>query len=203
LPSHRTELGELAADGEERDAWIPQPEWRQALELRAEVERQLGAANDGVHAHDRREILLGEILSRAGGEGFGECLHIFGTDGETGGRPVSTPAAEQAGAGSECAVQVEGRDRAAGAGPLLVSARDEHDRAVEALDEPRRDDPDHSAVPVFACEHVAAAALLRFRPLCNLRKRLPQDPVLDRLAVAVERLELAREPVGFLRIVRE
>ena len=182
---------------------IPQPERRQALELRAEVERQLGAAHDGVHAHDRREILLGEILRRACGEGLGKGLDVLRADGETGGRPVSAPAAEQARAGAECAVQVESRDRAPGARPLLVAARNEHDRAVEALDEPRRDDPDHPAVPVFACEHVAAAALLRFRPLGNLGKSLAQDPVLDRLAVAVERLELAREPVGFLRVVRQ
>ena len=183
---HRAELGELAADGQQGDAGIPQPERRQALELRAEVERQLGAADDGVHAHDGREILLGEILGRAGGECLGKCLDVLAADGETGGSPVPAPAAEQAGARAECAVQVERRDRAPGARPLLVAARDEHDRAVEALDEPRRDDPDHPAVPVLAGEHVAAAALLRFRPLGNLGESLTQDPVLDRLAVAVE-----------------
>src|SRR3954447_20107521 len=165
---HRAELGELTPDREQGHAGIPQPERRQALELRAQVECQLGAANDRVHTHDRREILLGEILRRAGGEGLGEGLDVLWEDGETGGRPVSTPAAEQAGAGPECAMQVENRNRAAGARPLLVAARDEHDGAVEALDETRGDDPDYPAVPVFACEHVAAAALLRFRPLGNL-----------------------------------
>ncbi len=55
-------------------------------------------------------------------------------------------------------MQVERRDRAAGALPVAFRPRDQHDRAVEALDEPRRDDADHAFVPALAGDDVCAIA---------------------------------------------
>ena len=90
-------------------------------------------------------------------------------------------------------MQVERRDRAAGALPLLVAARDQDDRPVVALDEPRGDDADHALVPALARDDVAAAAPAALGPRLDLRDRLAQDALLDRLALAVQAFELLGE----------
>ena len=54
-----------------------------------------------------------------------------------------------------------------------LRARDQHDRPVEALDEPRRDDPDHALVPVLVPEHVAAATACGARA-SRRRQRSPR-----------------------------
>ena len=64
---------------------------------------------------------------------------------------------------------------------------------MEPLDEPRRDDPDHALMPVLAPDDVAAAAPLRVRPGLDLAHGVAEDPLLDSLALAVQRIELARE----------
>ena len=56
------------------------------------------------------------------------------------------------------AVQVERRDRPPRALPVAVRAGDQHDRPVEALDEPRRDDADHALVPALAGDDVRVTA---------------------------------------------
>ena len=84
-----------------------------------------------------------------------------------------------------------------------VGPGDQDDRAVEALDEARRNDPDHALVPVLAPDHVAAAALLRLGPRLDLGDRRSQDPVLDRLPVLVQQLELAGEPLRLLGVGRQ
>ena len=78
---------------------------------------------------------------------------------------------------------------------------DQDDRAMEALDEPGRDDPDHAFVPVLVGEDVAAAALFRLRPLVDLLERLADDPVLDSLPLAVQLLELVRELAGLVLVL--
>ncbi len=102
-------------------------------------------------------------------------------------------------------MQVEGGHRAARADPVLagLTPGDEHDGPVEALDEPGGDDADDAAVPVLARDHVPQAAALRLRPLLNLANRVAQDPLLDRLPIAVERLELARQPACLRLVLRE
>ena len=74
---------------------------------------------------------------------------------------------------------------------------------MEALDEPRGDDADDALVPVLAREDVAAAARSRSRQRLDERDRLPQDAVLDRLALAIQLLELGREPLAPVRVVGE
>ena len=80
---------------------------------------------------------------------------------------------------------------------------DQDDGAVEALDEARRDDPDHALVPVLAPDHVAAPALLGLGPRLDFGNRRAQDPVLDRLPVLVQELELTGEPLRLLDIGRQ
>ena len=100
-------------------------------------------------------------------------------------------------------MQVERRDRPSRPLPRAVAAGDHHDRPVEPLHEPRRDDPDHTLVPAFAGEDVGALPLFRFRPLADLRDRLTEDPVLDLLPFAVELLELGGEPRSLVTIFRQ
>ena len=87
-------------------------------------------------------------------------------------------------------MQVERRYRSPRALPVAVRAGDHHDGPVVALDEARRDDADHALVPALAGDDVAAPSAARLRPGLDLGDRLPQDPLLDRLALAIQRLEL-------------
>ena len=66
---------------------------------------------------------------------------------------------------------------------------------MEPLDEARGDDADHALVPALVREHVPAPPLLRLRPLLDAGHRLARDSLLDGLAVAVQPLELAGEPL--------
>ena len=136
-------------------------------------------------------------------EGVGERLDLGRVDREAGGGAMPAEPLEMLGAGGQATVEVERAGRAARALPVPVRARDQHDRAVEALDEPGRDDPDHALVPGLVGEHVAAAALFRLRPLVDLRERLAHDPVLDSLPLAVQLLELVREPAGLVLVLGE
>ena len=107
---------------------------------------------------------------------------------------MTAPAPEQTGARTERAVQVERGDRAAGSLPVAVRARDEDDRAVVALDEPRGDDADHALVPVGPGHGVGAASALLGRPRLDLGHGLAEDAALDGLALAVQLLERVGEP---------
>ena len=109
-------------------------------------------------------------------------------------------AREVLGADAERGVQVEGRDRPPGPLPVAVGSGDQDDRPVEALDEPRGDDPDHALVPVLVCNDVAAPTLAALGPRLDLGNSLADDPVLDRLPLAVQLLEAAGE-LGGLRVV--
>ena len=100
-------------------------------------------------------------------------------------------------------MKVEHARRAARSLPFLGRAGDQHDRPVEALDEPRRHDPDHALVPALVGQDVAAPALLRLRPFLDLGQRLAQDPVLDALPLAVELLELVSQFPGLVSVLGE
>ena len=58
-------------------------------------------------------------------------------------------------------------------------------------------------MPVLAPDHVATPTLLRLRPRLDLGDGRAQDPVLDRLPVLVQDLELAGEPLCLLGVGRE
>ena len=90
-------------------------------------------------------------------------------------------------------MQVERGHRAAGALPVAAGAGDHHDRPVVTLDEARRDDADHAFVPAFAGDDVAAPAPAGLGPRLDLLDRFAQNPLLDGLSLAVQRLELLGE----------
>ncbi len=132
-----------------------------------------------------------------------EGFDVLRADRETRSRAVAAEALEVRRARSEPTVEVERRDRAARALPRLVAAGDHHDRTVEAFDEPRGHDADHSLVPGLSGENVCTAPPVGLRPLLDLGDRLPQDPLLDLLALAVQLLEPGREPPRLVAVVRE
>ena len=137
------------------------------------------------------------------GERVGERLERLRPDLEPRCGTVAAEALQQMGARAERAVQVEGRHRPARALPRVVAAGDHHDRAPVPLHEPRGDDADHALVPVLAPEHVPAPAPQLLGPGVDAGDRLAQDPVLDGLPVAVERLELGRQALCLVRVVGE
>ena len=110
---------------------------------------------------------------------------------------------ELIGAGGEAGVQVEARHGAAGALPTVALSGNEHDRAAEPLDESRGHDPDHTFVPALTPDDVRATVALLGRPGLDGRDRFAENPVLDRLAVAIEALELVGEQVGLADVIRE
>ena len=144
-----------------------------------------------------------ELPVGVGGERRGERLELVAADRQAGGGAMAAEALEVVGAGGEAGVEVEARHRAAGALPAVALARDQDDGAAEPLDEPRGDDPDHALVPALAPDDVGAAAPLLGRPRVDDRDRLAEDPLLDGLAVAVQRLELVREQVGLAVVLRQ
>jgi len=83
-------------------------------------------------------------------------------------QPALAEALEVDGAGPERRVEIEGGKRAAGALPLVLGARDEHDRAVEPVDESRRDDSDHAEVPVLAPHDIGPPSPGGLRPRFDL-----------------------------------
>ena len=192
------EVRELGADRQQRHVRVPETEGRQALQFLAQLEGQLAPSHDRVDRRHGTEILEAKCARRMVGEGLGEGLDVLGRDREPGRSSMAAPTAKQVRAGGESAVEVEGGDGAARADPVLarLPACDQHDRPAEPLDEPGRDDPDDPSMPVLSGDHVAKAPPQRLRPLLDLPNRVPQDAILDRLAVAVQRFELAGQPPG-------
>ena len=74
---------------------------------------------------------------------------------------------------------------------------------VEPLDEPRRDDPDHALVPVLVPEDVPTPSPLRLGQRVHGRDRVAQDPLLDRLAIAIQLLEDVGATPCLVRIGRQ
>ena len=196
----RPELGGLAADGEQGDRRIAEPEGGQTLELLAEIQGQLPPVGDGVDREARHEIAVREHLVRVASKASPKRSDVVRQDREPGCGPVAAVALEVLRARAQAAVQVERRDRAARPDPgALLRARDEDDRTVEALHEPRGHDPDHAAVPVLAGDDVRAATALRLGPGLDLPDGVAEDPVFDPLPVPVQRLELSCEALSLAR----
>ena len=107
--------------------------------------------------------------------------------------------AQQLGArGLEAAEQVERRDRAPRAGALVAVERDQHRRAVVALGDPRRDDPDHAR---DASRRRRARTRARPAALAaTWRLGLEEDPRLDVAALVVDGVELGRDGAGALDV---
>ena len=122
-------------------------------------------------------------------------------DLESGGRPVAAVAQQVLAAGLQPAEQVERRDRAARsrARPAVGVEGDHHRRAVVALGDPRRDDPDHAWMPVRSGEHVGRQVTL----LGDLGLGLEADPRLDVAPLGVVAVQLRRDRLRAVRVVGE
>src|SRR5579864_8808531 len=162
--SDRRELAELAARSEKRHVGVAEPERRELRELGAQLERQpRPARHDPVHARRRPELVVAEHAGGVRGEPLGERRDVLGLDGEAGGSAVPAPATEQVRARGEPGVEVERRNRTPGALPVALTAGDEDDGPVEALDEPGGDDSDHALVPVPPGDDIRAPPAVGLR----------------------------------------
>src|SRR3989449_1368966 len=162
------DIAQLAAGHEQGDAWIAEPERREARELCAEGERQLRAVDQRIDYGDRPKLFLRQI-------GVGVCckrsrksIDLSRLDREPGRGSMPSKADEMLGTTGEAAVQVEAPDRAPRPFPPPLAPRDQHDRPVIAIDEPGGDDPDDSLVPFLARGPVAPPRRLRLRPGLSL-----------------------------------
>ena len=106
------QLAELAGREEQRHARVPEAERRQAAQLGAELERELGAGDDGVDHGPRPQVVLGEHSVGMSRERVGERVHVLGPDREPGCRAVAAEAVEMGCTGPEAAVEVECSRRA-------------------------------------------------------------------------------------------
>ena len=127
---------------------LPEPERLEAGELVGQLERGLGRGEHGVDALARLHVGVGQLARGVLGERVGERLDIAGRDRQPRGDAVAAVAAQMLPAGGEAGVQVVGGDAPPRALRLLPALGDQDDRAAVALDQPRRDDPDDTLVPV-------------------------------------------------------
>src|SRR6266540_3922601 len=195
------EVAELAGRSEQRHGGIPEPERSEAAKLLAEIEREPRATRyDSIDDRCRQQVLLADESFSLRRERFAERLQLLGRDRQPCGCTMAAEALEVVCAGGKRAVEVEGRDRAAGSLPEPLRACDQDHGPVVALDEPRRDDSDHAFVPVLAPHHVSALTAFRLRPVLDLRDRCPQDLVLDGLPVTVQLLEPVGEAARLLTV---
>ena len=138
--AHRRRRDRLRRGDEERHVGVAETERREPRELLGEVEREIARRHDGVDVTTSNESSGVEVRIRVRREGLRERLDLHSS--------IESPAAArwppkrsrfpEHAASAPCRSNVE--NRAPRALPPVLRARDEHDRAVEALDEARRDD---------------------------------------------------------------
>ena len=98
--------------------------------------------------------------------------------------------------------EIDAEDRAARAGAGAAGLeRDRKGRPVEALLQPRREQPDHARMPVRRRRHHHRALLLDAERGLRLGLGLRQHRDLHGAALAVEPVELGGDPPGLDRIV--
>ena len=199
----RARPGRLDARDEERRLGVAETERRQPVELLGELERQRARRHDRVDGGERPQVDASELGVRMTPERVGERLELRGLDREPRRGAMASEAPEMLGTRREPGMEVEVRDRAARSLPALAASRDEHHWPMEPLDEARRDDPDHPFVPALVPQDVAPALSFHGGQRLDARDRLPQDPLLDALTLAVQLLELAGELAGLRPIVRQ
>ena len=195
-----------AAGTEQHRLGVGLAEGRQPLEVLGELGAQLAAGDDRVDARDRDEVLGRQHGGRMRLEGRAEGLDLARGDRAARRGAVAAVALKVARAGVQAAEQVEGGDRAAGAGAGLArrlrlgaGQRDHHRGPVVALGDPAGDDPDHARVPALAGEHVRGT----IAELRGLRLGLEQDPLLGEAPLGVGGVELARDRVRAVSVLGE
>ena len=199
LLAHRPPVDQPRRRHEQRHRRVGDPEGRQLLELLGQREPELVARHHGVDALAGHEVLWSQDRRRVCDEGGPEGIDRRPRDRAARGGAVPAVAQQVLGARVEPAQQVEGRDRAPGAGPLVAVQREHHARAVMALGDPGGDDPDDPGVPALAGEHVGRL----LAELAHLRLGLEEDARLGEAPLGVGVVELVGDRGGALGIVGE
>ena len=169
---------------------------------RSSSARGLGEPELEIHPLLGAEVVRAERLAGDAGEPLAELVQPVAPDGESRGHLVPAEALEQIAAGEQRRVEVEPRDAPPRSLADVAVEGDEERRPAVALDHPRRDDAHHARVPSFAREHEPGVPLGIAR-LLDLRQRLVEDALVERLALDVEPLEPAGERGGLGRVVGE
>ena len=190
-------LDRLAARHEQRHVGVAEPERREPLELAREAERERRA-----RARSRRSCVTGTRSSSASasvgvrGERVRERLELLRVDRE----------ARRRRGGRRSAAGARSTRRARRGGRTTEIERPEPFQspspvpAISTTGRLKRSTRRDATMPITpSCQsspqmHVAAAAALRLGPRLDLGDGRAQDAVLDRLAVAVQLLELGGEP---------
>ena len=197
--AHRARVDQARRRHEQHRLRVALAEGREALEVLGQVGAELAARDDRVDPRDGDQVLGRQHRGGVRLERGAERVDLRGGDRAAGGGAVAAVAQQVVRAGVQAAEQVEHRDRAPGAGPLLPVQRDDDGRAVMALGDPARDDADDARVPALAGEHVGGAVA----ELGDLRLGLEEDPLLGEAPLGVGGVELACDGVGALGVVGE
>ena len=184
---HRPRIVEQRAGHQQRGLGVAHPERGEALELLGQAEVQGVAGHDGVDPLDGDEVGGRQRRRGVRDERLAERLHAAALDRQPRGGAVPAVAQEVRAGGLQAAEQVERRDRASRARSLLAVERDQHGRAMMALGDPRRDDPDHARMPAVGGEDVGSGAR---RARGDELLGLEQDPRLHVAPLDVDGVEL-------------
>ncbi len=182
--------------GEQRDARVAQPERLERGQLLDQLERNLRRCQHRVDVAHSAGGTAAQHAVGVLGQRRGERGDLGRVDGEPRGGLVTAVAQQMVAARGEPGVQVVAGHAASGALGLVVADGDQHDRPPVALDQPRSHDPDHALVPVAGVRSRRRGARATRASRLDQRDRLLEDRVLDRLAIAVELLELRGELAG-------
>ena len=180
--------GELGADRQERDVRVSEAEGRQALELLAELQGQLAAAHDGVDRRDPPEILEESTVAACSAKASAKAATFSGA--------IESPAAArwppQRPSRREQAPSAPCRSKDDTERPEPTQSSPGSPPAISTTGRRKRSTSREATMPMtprcqsFSGDDVAEARALRIGPLLDLADRVPQDAILDRLAVPVE-----------------
>ena len=199
--AHRLDRGQRRGRCQQRHTRVPQPARLEAGQLVGQLQRQLGGSHHGVDVHGPAQVLPVQSRSRVLRQQLGEAFDPERVDRQARGGAMAAELLQLPGARAQPGVQVVGGDAASRALGTLVADRDQHHRPAVALDQPRRHDPDHALVPVGRRQHVGAplapGGVASLHLLCGQL----EDLLLDRLAAAVQALELRGQLAGAIIVI--
>ncbi len=143
-----------------------------------------------------------EMCRRIGVDPAAERVDVLLPKPHPGGELVPAVGRQQVGAGGDRVEQREPRNAAAGTLRVPVVHRQQDTRLAKPLEHPRREDPDHAAVPPVAREHQHPVGH-QLRVRLDIGEDLFEDLPLQLLPLDVQRVDLLREPGRLLLVCGE
>ena len=196
-PRRRLELGPRHDEPHRR---VAAPEGRQRLDRLGRREGEVPPPDHGVHPphagpRDGRARALGGRQQRVA-----EARHGRSRQLEPDGAGVPAPARQRTGRGADQRVEVDAGHAAARPLGRLPGAGDDDGRALEALDQARRDDADDALVPAVPRHHDGPGGADLVRLGLVLGDGRLEDLALHLAPLGVQLPELGRDRVGRLAV---